>query len=257
MSTTVELVREKYLSRVRFCSENGIQLLSESVRLQLAEVLTEIEADNSCRVVVFESEGRTFIAGADIHELSELTAKTAEALALEVHQLFQRIARLPVVTIAAIHAACAGGGFELALTCDLRMAAASAKIGLPEVTLGVIPGWGGTVRVTRLFGEAIAKRLILTGELLPADEAHQLQIVDSVHDDDEFRDAVNRRAQTISSRGPAACRIAKSFIATLNPTDLDEQLHAEARAFGTCFETPEAAEGLHAFCEKRKPSWIE
>ncbi|GAB4149084.1 MAG: enoyl-CoA hydratase [Planctomycetaceae bacterium] len=255
MSTTVQLVQEGLRSRIQFRSENGIQLLSASVRKQLSEVITEIENDENCRVVIFEAEGRTFIAGADIHELSQLNANSAESLALEVHELFQRIAYLSPVTIAAIHAACAGGGFELSLACDMRMAAASARIGLPEVSLGVIPGWGGTARVLQQFGPAVAKRMILSGELLPATEALQLQIVDSVHPDDAFREAVTLRSNAVLSRSPNACRIAKSLIHSLQADPLEEQLKQEARNFAACFRSPEAAEGLKAFCEKRKPSW--
>lgn len=255
MSTRIELVHENHVSRVRFRSDSGIQLFSSSVRRELAGVLDELESRESLRIVVFEAEGRTFIAGADIKELADLAAESAEEMALASQQLFRRIDKLSAVTLAAIHAACAGGGFELALACDLRMAASSAKIGLPETTLGVIPGWGGTVRVCRLFGAAVARRLILCGELLSANEAHRLGIVDSVTADDGFRDAVDERIALLLKRGPNACHTAKSLIAAFEGPDLNEQLRAEARAFAECYRSPEAREGFAAFLEKRPPQW--
>lgn len=257
MTTRVELHQEGGVARIRFSSENGIQLMSSAACDQLSDVLKTVESDETCRVAVFEAEGRTFIAGADINELAELDADSAEALATYMHRLFRRIEELNIVTVAAIHGACAGGGFEVALACDLRMAAAGARIGLPEVALGLLPGWGGTVRVTRLFGAAVAKRLILTGELLSADEAHRLGLVDSVSPDDTFRAAVDERVELLKQRSPNACRIAKRLINSFTPGRLEEQLNAEADAFGDCFRSPESREGLAAFAEKRKPSWCE
>lgn len=259
MSTEVTLSFEndEQVARVQFQGEKGIQLLSSATRTQLDEVLDEVEGSDSCRIVIFEAEGRTFIAGADIQELSELNADTAEPMAFGVQQLFRRIEKLEAVTIAAVHAACAGGGTELALACDMRMAAESTRIGLPEVSLGVIPGWGGTVRATRLFGGAVARRMILTGELFPAEESLKLGIVDSVSPDDEFRDAVNTRVEQILSKGPEACLTAKRLIFDFEGPDIDKQLSAEAKAFAACYNTHESAEGMGAFLEKRQPDWTK
>ena len=255
MSTRIELTTSGRLARVKFTSDRGVQLFSTEVRRRLAEVVHELESLPDCRVVVFEADGRTFIAGADIQELRTLNADTALQLAVEGQSLMNRIAAFPAVTLAAIHASCAGGGCELALACDLRMAAESARIGLPEVSLGVIPGWGGTVRAVRLFGGAATRRLILTGELLPADEAQRLGLVESVTADEKFRDAIDSRIQLLLSRGPTACREAKRLIAAFEGGDPEPQLKVEAAAFSACFASGEAAEGTAAFLEKRPPAW--
>ena len=255
MTTRIELTTTDHIARVKFTSDRGVQLFSTAVRDRLGEVLAELERQTHCRVVVFEAAGRTFIAGADIHELRTLDATTARHLAERGQALMNRIAALPAVTLAAVHAACAGGGCELALACDLRMAAATAKVGLPEVSLGVIPGWGGTVRAVRLFGGAIARRLILTGDLLSAEEALRLGIVDSVVPDDDFRERVAERVQLLLSRGPEACRQVKRLLARFEGHDLAAELKAEAAAFSACFDSGEASEGLGAFLEKRPPAW--
>ena len=255
MSTTVELVREGAIARVRFRSENGVQLFSAATRQHLAAALDEFEQWPACRVAVFEADGRTFIAGADIKELRALNPETADALAREGQQLMQRISRLRPVTVAAIHAACAGGGCELALACDLRMAAQSARIGLPEVSIGVLPGWGGTVRAVRLFGGAVARRMILSGELFPAEAALHLGLVDSVADDDAFRNAVESRLQMLLTRGPTALQAVKRLIADFEGPQIEEQLRAEAEAFAACYRSSDPVEGMTAFLEKRAPAW--
>ncbi len=256
MSTTVEIKRsEPGVARVVFQSENGVQTLSRAVLEQLKNVVKEIKGDKTLRVVVFEAAGRTFLAGADITELRDLTRKSARRYSREGQRLFQRIAELPVVTIAAIHAACAGGGLELALACDLRLAATQAKIGAPEVLLGLIPGWGGTVRTTLLCGPAVAKRLILSGELLPAAEAARLGVVDAVFPDGEFRAGVDARIAQYLKAGPAAVASAKRMIADVYSVELEDLLEMEADEFAHCFRGNEPQEGVAAFLEKRPAQW--
>jgi len=254
MTTRVELEYGDQQARVRFIGEKGIQLLSAATREELAKALMELESRPDCRVVVFEAAGRTFIAGADIKELQSLDPQSAVECARETHVLFERIERLPAVTIAAIHAACAGGGFELALACDVRLAAESAKIGLPEVTLGLIPGWGGTVRATRMFGPAVARALILSGELLPAQRAYELGLVQGIAADDDFAEFVQRRVDVFRQRSPAAIRTAKRLIRELCAADGDP-FDREAEAFAACYESPDAREGMAAFLEKRAANW--
>lgn len=257
MSTTVEMVPSGLgVARVVFRSENGVQILSRNTCGELRTILKGAKADKSLRVVVFEAEGRTFLAGADLKELQALDRKSARRYARDGQRLFQRIADLPAVTICAIHAACAGGGCELALACDLRLAAASARIGLPEVTLGLVPGWGGSVRTTLLLGASAARRLVLSGELLTAPEAAAIGLVDSVHPDDRFRAAVDDRVAQLLKAGPSATRAAKRLIAGADAIDLADLLDVEAEAFARRYATSEPAEGLSAFLEKRPPAWI-
>lgn len=256
MSTKVELVQgEAGVSRVVFQSENGIQILSRATLDQLKTVLKALKGDKTVRIVVFEAQGRTFLAGADLAELKALTRKTARRYAREGQQLFQRIADLPAISIAAIHATCVGGGLELSLACDVRLAAAGAMIGAPEVKLGLIPGWGGTVRSTLMFGAALAKRVILAGEHFSAAEALRLGVVDAVFPDNEFRAGVDARIAALLKAGPQAAVTAKRLIADIYAVELDDLLEMEAQQFAACYTTGEPAEGIAAFLEKRPAAW--
>lgn len=255
MSTQVKLVTEGPVGRVQLFTDNGVQLLGADARAQLRQTVAEVALRNDLSVVVFEASGRTFIAGADISELKALNPETAYENSREGQSVMGQIADLPMTTIAAIHAACAGGGTELALACDMRIAASGAVIGLPETRIGVIPGWGGTVRATRLLGSAVARRMILTGELLPAATALQLGLVDEVIADEDFRDAVSRRVALVLGRGPHARRTASRLIAEFEGPDPAAQFEAEARAFAACYETNEPETGMSAFLEKREADW--
>ena len=214
-----------------------------------------MEQADGYRVVLFEAEGRTFIAGADIKELQQLDYDSGLEIARFGQRLMQRIAELNAVTVVAIHAACAGGGCELALACDLRLAAESAVIGLPEVKLGIIPGWGGTVRAVRLFGSAVAKRMILSGGLLPAKEAVWLGIIDAAIPDEDFRETVEERLAQFNDGGPHAVAAVKRLIAEFEGGDVEAELEREAEVFAQCCADAESTEGTTAFLEKRAPNW--
>jgi enoyl-CoA hydratase len=255
MTMEVELRFEGELARVRFVGKKGVQIFSADARVRLANVLAELEQAADCRVVIFDAEGRTFIAGADIKELEQLDYTSGLAIARAGQRLMLRIANLNAITVAAVHAACAGGGCELALACDLRLAAESTVIGLPEVKLGLIPGWGGTARAVRLFGSAVARRMILSGELFNSTDAARLGIVDSVVADAEFREAVDQRVEQLLVGGPKALTAAKRLIADFEGGDIDSQLEAEAEAFARCCDAEESTEGATAFLEKRPPKW--
>lgn len=253
--TSVNLQIEESIARVRFVSENGIQLLTQDVRRQLGEIVTQIENDTAVSIVVFEATGRTFIAGADITELRQLTKDTAYESSRAGQRLMNRIEQLAATTVVAIHAACAGGGCELALACDLRIAAESAVIGLPETRIGVIPGWGGTVRAVEALGNQAARRLILSGELLSSDKALAIGLIHDVAPDDEFRDAVELLVESLLGRGPKARMRAKRIIQQFSGGSNDKRFETEARKFASCFESDEPVEGMNAFLEKRSPNW--
>ncbi|MEX0727794.1 MAG: enoyl-CoA hydratase-related protein [Planctomycetaceae bacterium] len=255
MSTEVLLQWDSPVARVQFKEERGIHILSSDVRKRLNEVLGEIEQLDECRIVVFEAEGRTFIAGAQIKEFLGLNVGSAEALAKEGQRLMQRIEDLQPITLAAINGATAGGGCELALACDQRIASASARIGLPEVTLGLVPGWGGTVRATRLLGESVAKRLILSAELVPAETALSWGLVDAVFPAEEFPQAVEQRIAQLKSGGPLACRAVKDLMRAMRSPTSAADYDREAAAFARCFTTGEPMEGASAFLEKRPARW--
>ncbi len=240
--------------RIRFESDAGIQILSESVCQELGRILKSFD-DEPPRILVFEATGRTFLAGASLHELKALDRRSARRYSRRGQKLFRRIAELPSITIAAIHAPCAGGGCELSLACDFRFLAESARIGLPEVTLGLIPGWGGAARAIRQLGPAAARRMILSGELLPAAEALRIGLADAVYADAEFGVSVDARIATFKRCAPQAVGAVKRFLAEGHHLDLADLMAEESRLFGRCYATSEPPEGIAAFLEKRSPKW--
>jgi enoyl-CoA hydratase len=255
MDTQVTLTTDGPVARVQLSGEKGVQLLGAGTRARLHEVLEEIEQLPEINVVVFQAEGRTFIAGADINELRSLNAETGFENSQQGQALMNRVAALSATTIAAIQEACAGGGMELALSCDMRIAAEDAVIGLPETRIGVLPGWGGTVRATRLLGSAAARRLILTGELVPATTALQLGLVDQVVSEEEFREAIEERIKLVASRGPHARAASKKLIAQFEGPDAEAQFLAESKAFAECYPTGEPELGMTAFLSKTDADW--
>ena len=256
MATAVIVTRDASVVRVRFEASNEIHILSSETRQTLSEELEKIACDETVRVVIFEARGRTFLAGADLAELQGLHQDSAIWYAEAGQKLMNQVARLRPVTICAIQAACAGGGCELALACDVRLAAAGARIGLPETSLGLIPGWGGTVRSTQLFGGAVARRMILSGELLPSAEALRIGLVDQVFADAEFAQGVEGVVAHLLTRGPSALKRAKRLISQLTRSGMKKALAREAREFAECYASLEPLEGVGSFREKRSPSWM-
>ncbi len=258
MNTHVELMVAGPVARIILRGEKGIQILSAETRRQLLAVIEHVSRTD-CSVVLFAAEGRTFIAGASIDELRSHDEVAALHDSRAGQRLMSAIESLPQTTIAAIHGACAGGGTELVLACDLRFAADGVKIGLPETSIGVLPGWGGTVRATQLFGAAVARRLILTGELIAADEALRIGLVDAVFPAERFSDEVEARIAQILTRGPQARRHVKQLLRqhSADGIDLTAQFDAEARAFAECYRTVEPQEGMSAFLEKRPAKWLD
>jgi enoyl-CoA hydratase len=253
--THVELIStEERIHRIRFGSDGGIQILSEEVCRKLGQILKQV-AKHPPRILVFEATGRTFLAGAELRELAALDRRAARRYSRRGQKLFRKIAELPCLTVAAIHAACAGGGCELSLACDFRFLAETAKIGLPEVTLGIIPGWGGAARAVRVLGPVAARRLILSGDLLPASEAWQIGLADAVFPAEEFSASVDSRLQRLLRCAPAAIATAKRFLAEGHHLDLTDLLVEESRLFARCYSSSEPAEGITAFLEKRDAVW--
>ena len=211
MTTQVDLALDGPIARITLRGDKGVQILSAATRQRLFEVVEEVTKTN-CSVVVFAAQGRTFIAGASIDELRALNEHSAYEDSRAGQRLMNAIESLPQTTIAAILSACAGGGTELALACDLRFAAEGAKIGLPETSIGVLPGWGGTVRATQLLGAATARRLILTGELISAEEALRIGLVDDVFLAEQFGFQIEERVQQILTRAPQARQIGRAHV---------------------------------------------
>jgi len=231
-----------------------LNLVTVELTRVLDSVLAEIEADGEVRCVVLTGTGeRAFCAGSDVKEFQSLQGRVGEGKLLLEKAVYRRLARLPMPTIAAIQADALGGGLELALCCDLRVADENAKLGLPEVRLGVMPGSGGTQRLPRVVGTAKAKEMILMGEILTAREAAGIGLVNWVAPSGSAVELAMAMAGTIASRGPLAVREAKRAIDMAGDMTLDEGLARELDASERLFSSRDMLEGAQAFFEKRDP----
>jgi enoyl-CoA hydratase len=244
--TKVELVRDGAVATLRLSSEKGVNIFSSPTLGELGTHVQHLAEDAAVRFVVIRGVGKTFAAGADIAQMSRFDEQSGKVYSKNGHHVFDAIAALPQVTIAALNGHALGGGCECALACDFRIAAATAKLGQPESRLGLVPGWGGTQRLTRLVGPAHAKRLMFSGEQITADEALRIGLVDEVVTGMEELDAsLKRWYERLSAGSPAAIRRIKHAM----------QYGDEINQFALCFSCSDAKEGMTAFLEKRAAAW--
>ncbi len=225
---------------------------SETLR-KLFDIIDEVEDDPNVRCVVIKGSGRAFSAGADVDELMKLTPEEAEELSKKGHETMMKISSMPKPVVAAVNGYALGGGCELALACDIRIASEKAKFGQPEIKLGIIPGWGGTQLLARLIGVGRAMELILTGRIIDAEEAYRIGLVNKVVPHDRFEEEVSELAKALASGAPIAMAEAKRLV-NLGGS-LEVGLDEEAEAFGGLFATEDSKEGFKAFKEKRAPSF--
>jgi len=231
-----------------------LNLVTVELTRSLDRALATIEGDPDVRCVVLTGTGdRAFCAGSDVKEFESLQGRVGEGKLLLEKAVYRRIARLPMPTIAAIQADALGGGLELALCCDLRVADERAKLGLPEVRLGVMPGSGGTQRLPRIVGIAKAKELILMGEIISASDALEIGLVNRVAAAGRAVDDAMTMAETIAERGPLAVREAKQALDLAGDMPLDEGMARELDASERIFASRDMLEGAQAFFEKRPP----
>jgi enoyl-CoA hydratase/carnithine racemase len=231
-----------------------LNLVTVELTRALDRALAGIEADADVRCVVVTGTGeRAFCAGSDVKEFESLAGRVGEGKLLLEKAVYRRLAQLPVPTIAAIQADALGGGLELALCCDLRVADERAQLGLPEVRLGVMPGSGGTQRLPRIVGIAKAKELVLIGEIIGAAEASGIGLVNRIAPAGRAVEVALEMADTISSRGPLAVREAKRALDLAGDMPLDEGLARELDASERVFASRDMMEGAQAFFEKRAP----
>jgi enoyl-CoA hydratase len=229
--------------------------LNAAVRRDIIDALDELRGNDEIRVIVFTGAGdRAFIAGADIAEFAERTPLQQRAV-MEGRRVFDEIAAFPKPTIAMVNGFALGGGCELAMACDFRVAARSAKFGQPEIRLGLIPGGGGTQRLTRLVGAGRALRMILTGEVIDAAEAHSIGLADVLVDDAELARHTLELARAIAQHSPVALRLAKAAVAAAAEAPLGAGLALERELFITAFASDDRREGITAFLEKRPPEF--
>ena len=229
--------------------------LNAAVRAELIAVLDALRDDDDARVIVFTGAGdKAFVAGADIGEFAERTPLEQRAV-MTGRVVFDEIAAYPKPTIAMINGFALGGGCELALACDLRIAARSARLGQPEVKLGILPGGGGTQRLPRLVGLGHAMRLALTGELITAEEAARIGLVELVVDDGELHARTQELARGIAAHSPVTLRLIKDAVRASAEMPLKAGLRYERELFITAFSSEDRAEGVAAFLEKRDPTF--
>ena len=223
---------------------------------EMNSLLTELEPNNDVKVMVLTGDGKAFVAGADIAEMVGKTADEGQAFSKYGQETFDRIEAMPFPVIAAINGFALGGGCELAMSCDFRIAGSKAKFGQPEVNLGLIPGYAGTQRMARLIGKADAMYLLLTADMISADDALRLKLVQKVFAPEELMDEVMKIANNIAAKGPLAVRKVKEVTRQGLNKSFVEGSDLEAKHFGTLFgEGSEGKEGMTAFLEKRKPNW--
>ena len=227
---------------------------TETVTITLSAV-RELENDSTVAAIVFTGAGKAFAAGADIAEMSRKTPAQARAYAELGHTLMRTIEQLSKPTIAAINGYCLGGGMEVALASDIRIASETARFGLPETILGIIPGWGALPRITRLVGTAVTKELIFTGDIIDARRALEIGLINHLVDPDDLMSYVMDMARKIRLQSQFAVTRAKEVIDASVDRALDDACTVETDAFVACFEAGDQKEGMRAFLEKREPKF--
>lgn len=251
MSTDLVFVEFGVVTTIRL-NNPPLNLVSLEVTKALGEALARIEDDENVRAVILAGTGdRAFCAGSDVKEFPSLYGRVAEGKLIDENAAYNRFAELPLPTIAAIEGDALGGGLELALCCDLRVASSTALLGLPEVRLGVMPGSGGTQRLPRLIGLARAKELIMLGELIDAETALRFGLVNRVVPQGRAESTARELAETLASRGPTAMREAKGVLNTTLDGSLGAGQAEELKASERVFSSEDMLEGAAAFVEKR------
>jgi enoyl-CoA hydratase len=242
---------------VKINRPKALNALNTETLQELKAVLTEESKNTNTRVLVFTGEGeKAFIAGADIAEMKDKTPSQGVNFAQVGHEVTKLLELMPKPTIAAVNGFALGGGTEMAISCDFILASDRAVFGQPEVGLGIIPGFGATIRLSKFVGIPMAKELIFSGRRIKADEAQALGLVNHVYPATEFMDKVLEMARTISQHSYSAISRSKQLINEFSETmGLNMKLDAEAQAFGQLFGTPDQREGMGAFVEKRKPAF--
>jgi enoyl-CoA hydratase len=238
------------VAQVTIDRQDALNALNVETLTELRDRLRELADDDSARVIVLTGAGeKAFVAGADIKYMGSLEPAQAKDWGALGHEAARLLEEMPKPTIAAINGFALGGGCELALGCDIRYASSKARLGQPEIDLGIVPGWGGTQRLARVCGLGVAKELVLTGRMIDAEEALRIGLVNAIAD--PVLDHALATARKLAEKSPVALRVAKRLL-NLSPGALER----EAEEFGDLFASEDAKEGLAAFAEKRAPNFV-
>ncbi|MCH4565331.1 enoyl-CoA hydratase-related protein [Halomonas sp. EGI 63088] len=252
----IEVVDNAGVVRLTITRPKALNALNSAVIDELEAVLTDLEKRDDLRAVLITGDGeKSFVAGADIAEMRDKTPEQARAFASQALRTLKRLETLPVPVVALVNGFCLGGGCELALACDWAVASDNAIFGQPEVLLGVIPGFGGTQRLPRRVGPAMALDLVTTGRKIDAQEALRIGLVNRVMPQAELEAYAEELTKQLGGNGPAAVRSAKQAVHDGMDQDLDSALALETSLFAFCFAGEEQSEGMSAFVEKRKPNF--
>lgn len=250
---TILLEKRESVALLTINRPDKLNALNSQVHIEGVAALDELKRDEAVRVVVVTGAGeKSFIAGADISEFAGKTPVTQRSTFQE-RTLFNSIDAFPKPVIAMINGFCLGGGCELALACDIRTASERARFGQPEINLGIIPGGGGTQRLTRLIGEGKTMEMVLTGDMIDAPTAFSLGLVNHVFAPAELEAKTMEMAAKIAEKSPIALQMAKEAVKLASRSNLDEGLRREVDLFAICFSSADKEEGVAAFLEKRKP----
>lgn len=247
--------KQEQVCIVRINHPEALNALNSVILKELEQAFDVIARDEETDVVILTGEGRAFVAGADISEMSVMKAAEGKRFGCLGAEVFRKIELLEKPVIAAVNGFALGGGCELAMACDIRIASSKAKFGQPEVGLGIIPGFSGTQRLPRIVGVAKAKELIYTAGVIPAEEAYRIGLVNKVVEPEELMKEAMAMAVIIASKAQLAVRYAKEAINQGIETDIDTGIGLENALFGLCFATQDQKEGMDAFLWKRKPEF--
>lgn len=257
MSTYETITIEKIgaVAKLTINRPDKLNALNSTVHTEGVAAIEELKNDDSVRVLVITGAGqKSFIAGADITEFEGKTPVTQRRTFFE-KTLFNTIDGFPKPVIAMVNGFCLGGGNELALACDLRICSDNARFSQPEINLGIMPGGGGTQRLTRLIGEGRSMEIMLTGDMIDAETAHKFGLVNHVYSVNDLETETMKLAQKIAEKAPIALQMCKEAVKFASRSNLDEGLRREVDLFAICFSTEDKKEGVAAFLEKRKPEF--
>lgn len=247
---------EGNIATIKFNRPKALNAINPDVMKEFSDALDKIEQDATVKVLILTGEGeKAFVAGADISHMASLTPLQARKFSSDAHKLLFRLEGLPIPVIACVNGFALGGGAEFAMACDFIYASEKAKFGQPEINLGVIPGFGGTQRLSRLVGRTMAKELCMTGVMISAQEAKEIGLVNKVFPPDKLWEETMKTARGLASKGKYSMKAVKHCIDRGADQDLETGCYMESDAFALCWTSPDQKEGMGAFLEKRKPDF--
>lgn len=253
--TNIIFEKKDSMGMIKLNRPKALNALNSQTLKELYEIIDNVARDEDVRVIIITGEGKAFVAGADISEMKDLTAIEGKNFGLLGNKVFRKLEKVNKPVIAAVNGFALGGGCELAMACDIRIASHKAKFAQPEAGLGITPGFGGTQRLARIVGEGRAKELIYTCSMIDAEEAYRIGLVNKVVEPEMLLEEAMGMAQKIIANAPIAVGQCKAAINAGAQMDMDSALEYESEVFGMCFSTEDQKEGMTAFLEKREKTF--